>query len=154
MRSIANRNSRRGMRLLGALCGVTAAMFLIAAVTVLPAQAAATSTTEIQNLAVHPGSGGAQLEVASDGTLVWRLELASPGAHSLGVLFGAFDVPVGGTVFVYSPDRSVMLGAFTSATEQPNGMLAISPVAGDRVVIAQDTTTSFDRVLKTMLGRS
>ena len=71
MRSIANRNSRRGMRLLGALCGVTAAMFLIAAVTVLPAQAAATSTTEIQNLAVHPGSGGAQLEVASDGTLVW-----------------------------------------------------------------------------------
>ena len=71
MRSIANRNSRRGMRLLGALCGVTAAMFLIAAVTVLPAQAAATSTTEIQNLAVHPGSDGAQLEVASDGTLVW-----------------------------------------------------------------------------------
>jgi type IV pilus assembly protein PilQ len=71
MRSIANRNSRRGMRLPGAFCGVAAAMFLIAAVTVLPAQAAATSTTEIQNLAVHPGSGGAQLEVASDGTLVW-----------------------------------------------------------------------------------
>lgn len=71
MRSIANRNSRRGMRLLGTFWGVTAAMILIAAVTVLPAQAAATSTTEIQNLAVHPGSGGAQLEVASDGTLVW-----------------------------------------------------------------------------------
>ena len=71
MRSIANRNSRRGMRLLGAFGGVTAAILLIAAVSVLPAQAAATSTTEIQALAVHPGHDGAQLEVASDGALVW-----------------------------------------------------------------------------------
>jgi type IV pilus assembly protein PilQ len=59
------------MRLLGAFGGVTVAVFMIAAVTVLPAQAAATSTTEIQALAVHPGNGGAQLEVASDGALVW-----------------------------------------------------------------------------------
>ncbi|MGB5400701.1 MAG: hypothetical protein WBO71_10830, partial [Thermoanaerobaculia bacterium] len=59
------------MRLLGAFGGVTAAILLIAAVSVLPAQAAATSTTEIQALAVHPGHDGAQLEVASDGALVW-----------------------------------------------------------------------------------
>ena len=71
MRSIANRTSRRGMRLLGAFGGVTAAVFLIAAVLLVPAQAAATSTTEIQALAVHPGEAGAQLEVASDGSLVW-----------------------------------------------------------------------------------
>jgi len=71
MRSIANRNSRRGMRLFGAFGGVTAAVLLIAALTVLPAQAAATSTTEIQALVVHPGHDGAQLEVASDGALVW-----------------------------------------------------------------------------------
>ena len=71
MSSIANRNSRRGMRLLGAFGGVTAAILLIAAVTVLPAQAAATSATEIQALAVHPGQAGAQLEVASDGALIW-----------------------------------------------------------------------------------
>ncbi|NIA01704.1 MAG: AMIN domain-containing protein, partial [Bacteroidia bacterium] len=59
------------MRLLGTFGGVTAAILLIAAVTVLPAQAAATSTTEIQALAVHPGQAGAQLEVASDGALIW-----------------------------------------------------------------------------------
>ena len=71
MRSIANRNSRRGMRLLGVFGGVTVAILLIAAGSVLPAQAAATSTTEIRALAVHSGPAGAQLEVASDGALVW-----------------------------------------------------------------------------------
>jgi len=79
MRSIANRNSRRGMRLPGAFVGVTVAIFLIAAGSVLPVQAAATSTTEIRSLAVHSGPEGAQLEVASDGALVWTTYRDSDG---------------------------------------------------------------------------
>jgi hypothetical protein len=69
------------------------------------------------------------------GELVWRLELASPGAFSLGVFFSRFDLPRGAQVFLYSPDRREQLGAFGESTENPNGMLAVQPLRGDRVVI-------------------
>jgi hypothetical protein len=72
----------------------------------------------------------------ADGSLVWRVAIASPGAHSLGVLFGEFDLPPGGEVYLTSSQVGGMrLGAFTAANEQPNGMLAIQPLAGDRLVV-------------------
>ncbi len=74
-------------------------------------------------------------EQLEDGTLVWRAEIAAAGAHSLGVLFGSFDLPAGGELYAYAPDRSRVIGAFTEATEQPNGMLALQPFPGDRLVL-------------------
>jgi hypothetical protein len=44
-------------------------------------------------------------------------------------------VPRGAQVFLYSPDRSELLGAYGESNENPNGMLAIQPLRGDRVVI-------------------
>jgi hypothetical protein len=73
--------------------------------------------------------------VPSTGELVWRLELASPGAFSLGVLFQRFDLPRGAQVFLHDPARRDVLGAFGESTENPNGMLAVQPFRGDRVVI-------------------
>lgn len=69
------------------------------------------------------------------GELVWRLRIVSPGARSLGLLFDRYELPASGRVFVYTPDRSMVLGAFTAATRQANGMLAVQPVLGDEVVI-------------------
>ncbi len=77
-------------------------------------------------------------EVPSTGELVWRVELASPGAFSLGVVFQEFDVPSGSRVFLYDPDRRHLLGAYGEHDENPNGMLAIQPLPGDRVVIEYD----------------
>ena len=74
-------------------------------------------------------------QVEESGALLWRVELTSPGAHSLGVLFAEFDLPPGAQLFLYRPDRTQVFGAFTEATEQPNGMLGIRPLRGDRVVI-------------------
>jgi len=73
--------------------------------------------------------------VVSTGENVWRLELVSPGAFSLGVVFQQFDVPPGAQVFLYHPLRRDVLGAYTESTENPNGMLAVQPLRGDRVVI-------------------
>jgi hypothetical protein len=70
-----------------------------------------------------------------DGTLVWRLALASPGALSLGVLFDEYELPDGARLFLHDRARSVVLGAFTAETRQPNGMLAVQPLAGDELVI-------------------
>ncbi len=74
-------------------------------------------------------------EELPSGELVWRVRILAPGALSLGVTFDRFEVPAGGRVFLYDPARRTVLGAYTEANEQPNGMLAIQPLAGDEVVI-------------------
>jgi hypothetical protein len=71
----------------------------------------------------------------AQGTLVWRLEIASPGALSLGVLFDSFDLPAGAELFLYDPARRHVLGAYTEANEDASGALAIQPLAGDALVV-------------------
>ncbi len=74
-------------------------------------------------------------DITSTGQLVWRLEIASPGALTLGVTFARFDIPEGGLLFLYDPAKSDILGAYTEANEKPNGKLAVQPVAGDRILV-------------------
>lgn len=83
-------------------------------------------------------------EELPSGELVWRLRLTSPGARSLGLLFGEYELPAGGRLFVYDQARTQVLGAFISATRQPNGMLAVQPVFGDDLTLeyVQDATVS------------
>ena len=69
------------------------------------------------------------------GVRVWRVRLASAGAHSLGVLFDRFDPAPGGQVFLYDDARSELFGAYTEANEKANGMLAVQPVPGQAVTI-------------------
>ena len=70
-----------------------------------------------------------------DGSLVWRVALASPGALSLGVLFDRFELPPGAELFLHDAGRERVLGAYTAANRQENGMLAVEPLLGERVVI-------------------
>jgi len=79
--------------------------------------------------------GEGRWDTLADGRLGVRAEITAPGAHSLGLLFAEYDLPPGGELYVYSPDRERLIGAFGEATEQPNGMLAIQPFAGDRLVL-------------------
>src|SRR5688572_18331341 len=68
------------------------------------------------------------------GELVWRLRLVSPGARSLGMLLDRYELPASGELFVRGGSGNV-LGAFTRATRQPNGMLAVQPVLGDELTL-------------------
>jgi hypothetical protein len=69
------------------------------------------------------------------GELVWRLRLVSPGARSLGLLFDRYELPESGKLFVHGREPGTVLGAYTRATRQPNGMLAIQPVLGEELTI-------------------
>jgi hypothetical protein len=74
-------------------------------------------------------------EELPSGKLLWRLRILSPGARSLGVLFDRYDLAPSGELFLYDPGHGTVLGAFTRATRQPNGALAVQPVLGDQLVI-------------------
>ena len=69
------------------------------------------------------------------GELVWRVAIASPGALSLGILFDRFELPPGAELYLHDPARTRVLGAYGAANRQENGMLAVEPLLGERVVI-------------------
>lgn len=76
-----------------------------------------------------------QWDRAADGTLVWRLEIQSPGAYSLGLEFTKFDLPAGASLFVYDPAKRNVFGAYTELNENPDGQFVIEPFPGDVAIL-------------------
>jgi len=68
------------------------------------------------------------------GDRLWRLRVQSPGAWSLNLIFDRYALPDGARLWVRN-DAGRVLGAFTSALNQPHGMFATEPIAGDAVTL-------------------
>ncbi len=81
-----------------------------------------------------PGEEG-RWKILADGSRVWRLRVIYKGARSLGLTFGRFHLAPGEKVFVFTPDGSHVLGAFTSANNKAWGTLTVQPLPGDEVVV-------------------
>ncbi|MDR2809558.1 MAG: T9SS type A sorting domain-containing protein [Tannerellaceae bacterium] len=71
----------------------------------------------------------------SDGTRVWMLGIRSKGALSINVLFTEYDLPEGAQVFLYNSSRTQILGAFNHQNNSTLGILPVSPVRGDELII-------------------
>jgi hypothetical protein len=100
-------------------------------------------------VSITPENSGTLCTLA-DGTQIWRVGIRSSGAYSLNILFSDFNIPQGACIFVYSPDRSHILGAFTSENEQAGGFLPIAPVAGDEIIVEyiEPANAAFKGILK------
>ncbi len=70
-----------------------------------------------------------------DGTRLWRLGIASENAHSLNIIFNPYHVPRGCKLFVYNEDKSFVIGALTHKNNKASGVLPVSPVPGERLII-------------------
>jgi len=70
-----------------------------------------------------------------EGCQVWRIGLWSPDARGLGLIFDRFDLDDGEKVFIYSPDKKQVLGAFTGGNMNKNKTLAIRPLPNDSIII-------------------
>lgn len=71
----------------------------------------------------------------ADGSKLWQLLIASPGALNLNFTFGNFELPKGSELYLYSADRSHVIGAITSINNKENKMLSTVPVRGDSVIV-------------------
>ena len=82
----------------------------------------------------------------SDGSLIWKLEIESPGAYSLNLIYDQFDIPPGSEFFVYSPDKEMVIGAFTDLNHKPHGGFSTAPIKGDKVILEynQPSNASFN----------
>ncbi len=65
-----------------------------------------------------------------NGDRVWRHRLDAPGAYSINLLYDEFWLPAGSMFFIYNEDRSMVLGAFTSANNKEHGKFSTGPVKG------------------------
>jgi lysyl endopeptidase len=68
------------------------------------------------------------------GGRLWRLRVQSPGAWSINLIFDRYELPEGARLWVRN-DAGRVLGAFTSALNQPHGMFATEPIPGDAVTL-------------------
>ncbi|MBM3985275.1 MAG: hypothetical protein FJ296_06260 [Planctomycetes bacterium] len=79
--------------------------------------------------------GAGQWTVLPGGDRVWRLRVASPGAFSIGLLFGDFALPPGAQLWVFDDSLTHVLGAYDERNNKENGEFAIEPVPGDAVTL-------------------
>ncbi|MBW2258415.1 MAG: trypsin-like peptidase domain-containing protein, partial [Deltaproteobacteria bacterium] len=70
-----------------------------------------------------------------DGSWLWRLAVESTGALTLNLIFSEYQLPPGARLFLYTPDREHVLGAFTEANNQPAGVFATTLIDSDNVVL-------------------
>ncbi|MEM7788023.1 MAG: proprotein convertase P-domain-containing protein [Bacteroidota bacterium] len=77
-----------------------------------------------------------------DGTRVWRLVVASPGAYSLSFGFSQFRLPEGAALWIYPEAGAPEYRPFTADDNEDHGELWTPIVPGDRAVIELNVPAS------------
>jgi hypothetical protein len=89
-----------------------------------------------KDFAVNFGYGNSgTTDVLPNGTKVWRVNINSPGAISINLIFDKFNLPKGATFFVYSKDKKQIFGAYTDINNQPTNVFSTTPCKGEEIVI-------------------
>jgi hypothetical protein len=73
--------------------------------------------------------------MGSDGLKIWRLNVRSVRALALILYFDRFNIPEGGRLFVYNPQRTQLLGAFTSMNNNNLSTFATGLIYGDELTL-------------------
>ncbi|WP_052115810.1 trypsin-like serine peptidase [Porphyromonas crevioricanis] len=96
-----------------------------------------------RSLDYSPDNSGRIVQVGDRS--VWTLRLKSHGAYSLNVLFGEYQLPPEAELYVYTPFG--VKGAYTDQNNNPSGILAVAPLAGDEITIECSWPTNPDKLL-------
>jgi len=85
------------------------------------------------NVDIDPSNSGIWKKQA--GQRIWCVGIRSKGAYSLNLIFDKMILPDGASLFIYTPDHSKILGAFTANNEQSSGYFSFYPIPGDEIVV-------------------
>lgn len=84
------------------------------------------------DLDIHNSGTWYELE---NGDGIWRLALKSKGASSINFVFDAYNLPEGGKVFVYTEDKTQLLGSFTNENSSKKNTLGVGFVLAEKAII-------------------
>ena len=70
-----------------------------------------------------------------DGSRLWTLQIESPGAKSINLIYKNFWLAEGVRFYIYSADRTMLIGAFSSQNNKEHKKFATAPVQGDKIIL-------------------
>ncbi|MDR2385017.1 MAG: T9SS type A sorting domain-containing protein [Tannerella sp.] len=76
-----------------------------------------------------------------NGERVWQLKLKAEGAVAIMLCYNDFYIPTDGKLFIYSPDKSQLLGAYTNKTNPCGGLFATEFIGGRELVLEYVAST-------------
>lgn len=76
--------------------------------------------------------------IDSEGNSIWKASITSENALALGLYFSNFYLPKGAKLFVYSPDKKQVIGAFTELNNSETYLFATELILGDKLIIEYD----------------
>ncbi|MBU1720116.1 MAG: protease, partial [Bacteroidetes bacterium] len=71
----------------------------------------------------------------ADGSKIWKLRIKSPGAKALAVVYDEFYLPKGCKLFLYSYDKSQVIGAYTYENSTWDVDFSTELIHGDDIVL-------------------
>ena len=89
------------------------------------------------------------------GEKIWRLHLKAKGAVALMLYYNDFYIPEGGALFIYSADKSQLLGAYTHLTHLSGGLFASEFIGGDELIleyVESETSDEIPRICISEIG--
>jgi lysyl endopeptidase len=72
---------------------------------------------------------------SGDGWWIWQLTISSEGAYSLNLLFENIHLPRQARLFLFTPNQSEILGAFTASTISDSRIFTTTPLPGDQIIV-------------------
>ncbi|HEY3390520.1 MAG TPA: hypothetical protein VGK38_13160, partial [Prolixibacteraceae bacterium] len=88
----------------------------------------------VQQINIDIKAEGVRTEIIGKG-YIWRYQLKSLQAYSLGISFGKFLLPEGSSLFIYDENHSQLSGAFTSLNNNSMNQLTIADFIGQNAII-------------------
>jgi lysyl endopeptidase len=79
---------------------------------------------------------------SDDGWWLWQQTITSEGAFSLNLLFENLHLPREARLFLFTPDQSEILGAFTASTITDSRIFTTAPLPGDQIVVQYECPES------------
>jgi hypothetical protein len=74
-------------------------------------------------------------EVMKDGSILWRVGISCPEAYSINFILEDYQVMPGTVMYIYSADKSYVIGPYTSKENNPEKMLGTDLVRGGEAVV-------------------
>ena len=83
---------------------------------------------------------------------IWRLRIVSPGALSVNLGFTDYRMPAGGCLYIYPPDRQIVLGPYTEQDNEEHGQLWTPVIEGEELIIEVTLHTEAIPQLRLIIG--
>jgi len=88
----------------------------------------------VQTVSINPNNSGVW-DFLPDGSAIWRVKIASEEALAQCLYFSDYQLLSGMELFIYSTDKSFVLGAFTEVNNHESRVMATQDVPGKELIV-------------------